>query len=401
MVVGGSSSARVHGVDRFYNPPAMRRQLLLQQQKLQEQPSAAAAQPQKAVRPRTKPAAPVVEVREAENRAESDDSSAKPSASGSSSSSSVSSTSSSPLLLPPSPAGNLERFIEFTSPSVAAQYFSKTSVRGRRNRDGADLCPYFNLEDLWESFAEWSAYGAGVPLVLNGRDSVVQYYVPYLSALQIYVDSSRCPGEESVGDIGQGTSSDGSEGDANQFSRQNRDDPANDTEISNQPERPIFEYLERDPPYGREPLADKISSLASRFPDLKTYRSCDLHPSSWISVAWYPIYRIPIGPTLRDLDACFLTFHLLATPIKTNSSGPNKDRPSSSARKSGGANGMSTKLHLPVFGLSSYKFKGSIWTSDSDAEQQQVTSLQETADKWLRDRQVNHPDFRFFASHLR
>lgn len=84
-----------------------------------------------------------------------------------------------------------------------------------------------------------------------------------------------------------------------------------------------------------------------------------------------------------------------------NSSGHNEDRPSSSTRKSGGANGMSTKLHLPVFGLASYKFKGSIWTSDSDDEQQQVTSLQETADKWLRDRQVNHPDFRFFASHLR
>lgn len=401
MVVGGSSSARVHGVDRFYNPPAMRRQLLLQQQKLQEQPPAP-AQPQKLVRPRTKPVAPVVEAREAENRAESDDSSAKPSVSGSSSSSS--STSSSPLLLPPSPAGNLGRFLEFTSPSVPAQGFSKTSVRGRRNRDGADLCPYFNLEDLWESFAEWSAYGAGVPLVLNGGDSVVQYYVPYLSALQIYVDSSRstlrsrCPGEESAGDIGQGTSSDGSEGDANQFSKQRRDCPANDAEISNQPERPIFEYLERDPPYGREPLADKISSLASRFPDLKTYRSCDLRPSSWISVAWYPIYRIPIGPTLRDLDACFLTFHLLATPIKCNGSGHNEDRPSSSARKSSGVNGMSTKLHLPVFGLASYKFKGSIWTSDSHDD---LTSLQEEADKWLRHLQVDHPDFRFFASHLR
>ena len=38
---------------------------------------------------------------------------------------------------------------------------------------------------------EWSAYGAGVPLVLNGRDSVIQYYVPYLSAIQLYADPSR------------------------------------------------------------------------------------------------------------------------------------------------------------------------------------------------------------------
>lgn len=48
---------------------------------------------------------------------------------------------------------------------------------------------YFKLEDLWESFKEWSAYGAGVPLVLNGKDSVVQYYVPYLSGIQLYADS--------------------------------------------------------------------------------------------------------------------------------------------------------------------------------------------------------------------
>lgn len=78
---------------------------------------------------------------------------------------------------------------------------------------------------------------------------------------------------------------------------------------------PIFEYFEHDPPYSREPLADKVSSflsevsslqmpylcfnnlrinvlsqisvLAHRFPGLKTYKSCDLLCASWISVAWY------------------------------------------------------------------------------------------------------------------
>lgn len=88
-------------------------------------------------------------------------------------------------------------------------------------------------------------------------------------------------------------------------------------EITNPPGLLTFEYLERDPPFGREPLADKvgyfhllpgmlslsffslisyymldmhflqISVLASQFPELRTYRSCDLLPSSWISVAWY------------------------------------------------------------------------------------------------------------------
>lgn len=51
--------------------------------------------------------------------------------------------------------------------------------------------PYIVLGDLWDSFREWSAYGAGVPLLLNGSDSVVQYYVPYLSGIQLYRDPSR------------------------------------------------------------------------------------------------------------------------------------------------------------------------------------------------------------------
>ena len=60
----------------------------------------------------------------------------------------------------------------------------------RRSCAGEAL-PYFLLSDLWESFKEWSAYGAGVPLLLNDTESVVQYYVPYLSGMQLYVDRSK------------------------------------------------------------------------------------------------------------------------------------------------------------------------------------------------------------------
>lgn len=56
---------------------------------------------------------------------------------------------------------------------------------------GPELQPYFLLGDLWEAFKEWSAYGAGVPLILNDCDSVIQYYVPYLSGIQLYVDPSK------------------------------------------------------------------------------------------------------------------------------------------------------------------------------------------------------------------
>lgn len=56
-----------------------------------------------------------------------------------------------------------------------------------------DQQPYFVLGDLWESFKEWSAYGTGVPLLLNDTDLVMQYYVPYLSAIQLYVEPKRDP----------------------------------------------------------------------------------------------------------------------------------------------------------------------------------------------------------------
>lgn len=49
---------------------------------------------------------------------------------------------------------------------------------------------YFTLGDLWNCYDEWSAYGAGVPVFLNNDETLVQYYVPYLSAIQIFTSSS-------------------------------------------------------------------------------------------------------------------------------------------------------------------------------------------------------------------
>ncbi|XP_020262638.1 uncharacterized protein LOC109838620 [Asparagus officinalis] len=71
--------------------------------------------------------------------------------------------------MPPTPAGNLDRFIVSTTPVVPVQYCHKTSVRRWRSSDNGESCPYFDLKDLWESFKEWSVYGAGVPLILNGN----------------------------------------------------------------------------------------------------------------------------------------------------------------------------------------------------------------------------------------
>ncbi|POO01891.1 hypothetical protein TorRG33x02_021830 [Trema orientale] len=328
------------------------------------------------------------------------------------------------------PSSNLERFLESTTPFIPAQYFSKTTMRGWRTCD-VEFQHFFPLNDLWESFKEWSAYGAGVPLVLDGSDSVIQYYVPYLSGIQLYGESSgrknakpRQASEDSDFDSYRDSSSDGSSdyeiekgmkfsGEqrhlhnlTNQasfrMSRLSMHDEhsvalqegfsSDDGEASNSQGVLLFEYLERDPPFSREPLADK-AILASQYPGLKTLRSCDLLPASWLSVAWYPIYRIPTGPTLKDLDACFLTYHSLSTPMTGSE---NTQAPIMVIPKE--IDGV-PKFSLTVFGMASYKLKGSMWIQNGINEYHQANSLMQVADNWLRRRQVTHPDFQFFASH--
>ncbi|RWW85519.1 hypothetical protein BHE74_00005798 [Ensete ventricosum] len=65
----------------------------------------------------------------------------------------------------------------------------QTTIKGWRTCD-VKFKPFFALSDLWESFKEWSAYGVGVPLLLHGNEySVIQYYVPFLSGIQLYGQS--------------------------------------------------------------------------------------------------------------------------------------------------------------------------------------------------------------------
>jgi hypothetical protein len=78
----------------------------------------------------------------------------------------------------------------------------------------------------------------------------------------------------------------------------------------------VFSYFEQASPYARAPLADTAERLNADHPELFALTSNELHPASWMSVAWYPIYRIPVGQTLRDLSACFLTYHALSTATR-------------------------------------------------------------------------------------
>ncbi|XP_058090827.1 uncharacterized protein LOC131237161 isoform X2 [Magnolia sinica] len=79
----------------------------------------------------------------------------------------------------------------------------------------------------------------------------------------------------------------------------------------------VFEFFEYEQPQQRKPLYEKIMDLIKTgnsnhqvFGDpskLKCMNLHDLHPASWYSVAWYPIYRIPEG----NFRASFLTYHSL------------------------------------------------------------------------------------------
>ncbi|GAB4843061.1 hypothetical protein Ancab_013040 [Ancistrocladus abbreviatus] len=406
-----SSYCRSRSGDRFYTPPAARRQpkppqeqpqqqrQLQQQKQKQKQGKQQERNQDKQKQRQQRQQGPSVQrmkssLAESENRTESDDcaSTTTPPPSVSSHSTSVRSN-----------LTNLDRFLQHTTPLVPAQYFSKTSMRAWSTRED-DLQPYFVLGDLWESFKEWSAYGAGVPLLLNGSDSVVQYYVPYLSGIQLYIDPSkpapriRRPGEESDADSTRETSSDGSSDNETELRNKTfNGSSSDDGEFCSSSGVLVFEYLERDPPYSREPLADKISLLASQFPEIKTYRSCDLSPASWVSVAWYPIYRIPTGPTLQNLDSCFLTFHSLSTPIH----GAQNDWQGiygSYPREVGNGVDLPFKMSLPIFGLASYKFKIPVWDQNG-VECQKANSLLQAAEEWLQVLNVDHPDYRFFVTH--
>jgi len=44
------------------------------------------------------------------------------------------------------------------------------------------------LEDLWESYREWSAYGVEVPVSHDGEEETKIYYAPSLSAIQLYAE---------------------------------------------------------------------------------------------------------------------------------------------------------------------------------------------------------------------
>ncbi|KAF3650214.1 putative (RS)-norcoclaurine 6-O-methyltransferase-like isoform 1 [Capsicum annuum] len=349
---------------------------------------------------------------------------------------------------------NLDCFLNCTTPLVPSQVLPKSEIRNLNrlwHPWEREKVEYFKLVDLWNCFDEWSAYGAGIPIRLDTGETLVQYYVPYLSAIQIFTSNSPanflsyvelvkiwkggdCPinayavmlswskfGKvvswllNGLGVAGKVASMEEAESvcemrdsysdslsDESESEKLSRWDGCSSEEggvaeqdsLSRTNDRLgflYFQYFERCTPYGRVPLMDKINGLAERYPGLMSLRSVDLSPASWMAVAWYPIYHIPMGRTIKDLSTCFLTFHTLSSSFQDMDIDDDMEN-GSRKRKEG------ESISLPPFGLATYKMQGDVWISDSSGkDQEKLVSLFSVADSWLKQLGVQHHDFTYMS----
>ncbi|KAK9866176.1 hypothetical protein WJX84_003442 [Apatococcus fuscideae] len=234
---------------------------------------------------------------------------------------------------------NLQSFLVHTSPCVPV---SSTEVAQDSSAEPAPASEdVFRLADVWQSFESWSAFGAEVPLQVSAdQEQVTQCYVPYLSALQLFekaAPQSRDPVPSvpppsscfSDDDLIEPLSSNVSTASSSLSTDSDSEDgklgpsPARLSHgsvlrpIPSDPKKVIFEFYETVGPHLRDPLTSRIEQLSKECPDLVNLDSSSIHPASWVSIAWYPIYSIPSnGQRLSDLGACFLTFHSLALPSR-------------------------------------------------------------------------------------
>jgi len=257
---------------------------------------------------------------------------------------------------------NIEAFIASATPVFVA-------------RESLDGSSGYALSDLFAAFEEPSAFGIEVPLRLSPSQIVSQYYVPFLSGMQLYERESAVEGEENV---------------------------------PRRRERLAFEYFETSSPYSRPSFAETVEMIFEERPDLARVRSDALAPSSWVSVSWYPIYRIPQGTMLHDVQGSFLTFHALydgalrdgdvACPLPPAMSDAQErliEQKMEKAAASASASASEARALKP-FGLSVYKMQGDVWAAN-----ERVTTMMETlmdqAFGWLRFRKIIHADYEFFA----
>ncbi|PUZ48124.1 hypothetical protein GQ55_7G220700 [Panicum hallii var. hallii] len=93
---------------------------------------------------------------------------------------------------------NLRCFLDSVTPIVKAYrvpkapyYLPQPNEYNGNIGDGVK-CFYY-LGDLWNSFYKWSACGVGTSVCIAPGETVEQYFVPYLSAMELYANETNVP----------------------------------------------------------------------------------------------------------------------------------------------------------------------------------------------------------------
>ncbi|CAB4281587.1 unnamed protein product [Prunus armeniaca] len=332
------------------------------------------------------------------------------------------------------PIAEFERLLYYSSPVI---HQSPNSISCHtccsRNQvdqvDGVSFCrhetPHITLGCLWQWYEKYGSYGLEIRAEEFGNSKRLgadhfafrAYFVPYLSGIQLFrngrstdsVDINnrlRSSQELSTCRIKQSSAA------AKDVSAQLADTTgSSDLEL-------LFEYFESEQPQERRPLYDKIKELvrgdglshSKVYGDptkLDSINLNDLHPRSWYSVAWYPIYRIPDG----NFRAAFLTYHSLGHLVHRHAKFESRN--------------VDSCMVSPVVGLRSYNAQDECWFQLRPSTLRQTTvtpglnpyavleerlrTLEETASLMARAvvnkgsmTSVNrHPDYEFFLSRQR
>ncbi|KAK7278330.1 hypothetical protein RJT34_23358 [Clitoria ternatea] len=349
----------------------------------------------------------------------------------------MSSSSSSSLCL-----SNLQRFLSRVAPHVPLRTLPESCCKDLNSQwlpfDNGTI-KYFTLKDVWDCYEEWSTYGAGIPLTSESCDTPMQYYVPYLSAIQVYTSksfaASRIRREDSEGAEFEFDSWSEEDSGSDNLSRSlsNNSSKAWDAisldsssdQVSSWPTRDMLGYLylqynENSPPCQRVPFAEKvtlrlyqcflfqIAELARSHPALMALNSVDISPASWMAVAWYPIYCIPTQKNEKNMAASFLTYHTLSSSFQDWANQCEENDTGNDTCCSNGWRSIigeeckkknSGCISLSPFGLATYKMQRDIWLNSDPSDNQSVLDMYNAADSWLKQLNSHHHDFNFFTLH--
>ncbi|MCO5609158.1 hypothetical protein L7F22_063380 [Adiantum nelumboides] len=240
---------------------------------------------------------------------------------------------------------------------------------------------YFRLKDLWECFSEWSTVGLGVPITLPSKEHLTQYYVPYLSAIQLYSSGTKVVRLNWFSIMYRAPIA------LNKFGNSGTNEMKVEVKAC---QRLRYEFMEDKQPRERIPLYFKVQKLADTVSHvLKSLCSNDLSSSSWMSVVWQPIHRIPACITIKDVGSTFLTYHSLSTAFFDDSREVTRSLRLVVPNE--------TSIALEAFGVAAYQLKGHVWTSEH-ANQKLYGRLKASSQAWLDQLRVRHPDFEFYKA---